>query len=164
LVPPLLGIVRSSNIPTVIRTSALSLLADCEHTHSLSMLPYGDGLFEAMIDLLQVETVPATLHGRRSENDTKGSAELTIESEPTSLNPKIPPLRRAALHFLLIGLRARLAQIRHSTVQGSSFSSLKRARTTLQYVSSTDKDTVVRVMAREAEEEIEQLYEAIAKM
>jgi hypothetical protein len=38
---------------------------------------------------------------------------------------------------------------------------LGRARTTLGYVSSTDEDTVVRVMAREAGEELAQLSNAL---
>jgi hypothetical protein len=40
-------------------------------------------------------------------------------------------------------------------------STLKRAKTTLAYVASTDQDSVVRTMAREASEGLRQLQHAI---
>jgi len=42
-----------------------------------------------------------------------------------------------------------------------SGSQIKRIKVTLAYVGSTDKDNVVRVMAREAIEGLDQLSEAI---
>lgn len=168
LLPPLFNLVRSSHIPTTLRTSALSLLAESENTNSLSLLPYATTLFEAMIDLLQIESVPAI---DRSQMPSEGEAKdkegdrstVTMDSHPTSMNSKFPPLRRAALHFLSLLLQASTLQAYDSPSQAPQFesASMKRARTTLAYVASTDEDIVVRVMSREALESLEQLGRAM---
>ncbi|KAJ7047394.1 hypothetical protein C8F04DRAFT_935919 [Mycena alexandri] len=148
LVPPLFHVVRSSQIPTTLRTSALSLLAECENTCSLALIPYVTDLSEAMIDLLQIES----------------SSNVSTESDdnnPLSANSKLPPFRRAALHFLGLLIRETTRQIYESAHIEFSNRSFKRIRTTLGYVASTDGDMVVRVMAREAVEGLGELEEAM---
>ncbi|KAJ7095353.1 hypothetical protein B0H15DRAFT_775607 [Mycena belliarum] len=147
LVPPLFHIVRSSQVPTTLRTSALSLLAECENTCPLALVPYGTDLSEAMIDLLQIESSGVAL--KDSE-----------DSNPTSVDSKLPSFRRAALHFLGLLIRETTRQIYDS--QHTEFSSklLNRIRTTLAYLAATDSDRVVRVMAREAVEGLLELEEA----
>ncbi|KAF8076354.1 hypothetical protein FPV67DRAFT_413223 [Lyophyllum atratum] len=158
LVPPLFNILRLRHIPTALRTSSLSLLADCESTSPLAMLPYTADLAEAMIDILQIETVPAKFKASTPED-----GEPTIESEPTSANPKFPPLRRAALHFLSLLIRETTKLVYDSSFGGSPFPAgfMKRAKATLGYVASTDDDNIARVMAREADEGLNQLNLAI---
>lgn len=157
-------------MPTTLRTSSLSLLAECISTHPSSLLHYTTDLAEAMIDLVQIETVPSNqvpTKGRPSP-DTKEQEDEedpipTMDSQPTSTNSKFPPLRRAALHFLALLLREMTTRVYESTFSNSMFTSslMKRSKTTLAYVSSTDEDVVVRVMARETGEGLEQLERAM---
>lgn len=166
LIPPLFKIFRSHHIPTVLRTSALSLLGECENTNSLSLLAYINDLFEAMIDLLQVESVavanPESSNNIRPEDESEGKTKepniIDTQSSPT----ESPSLRRAALHFLLMVIRATTVRLYDSGGKSevSYQMSTKRARTTLAFTASTDDDVVVKVMAREALEALEQLQQA----
>ncbi|KZT72491.1 hypothetical protein DAEQUDRAFT_722639 [Daedalea quercina L-15889] len=185
LVPPLFSVVRTSDLPTTLRTSALSLLAQCAKTNSLALLPYAADLSEAMVDLLQVETVPAAQRRRpprkggeapnseRQGSDTDDKQENaappppsipdTMDAQPTSRNSKFPPLRRAALHFLALLIQACAERLYDSDAAGAlTFPTrlVRRAKTTLGYVAATDEDAVVRVMAREALEGLDQLAQA----
>ncbi|KAJ6599093.1 hypothetical protein DFH09DRAFT_24467 [Mycena vulgaris] len=146
LVPPLFHIVRSSQVPTTLRTSALSLLAECENTCPLALVPYVTDLSEAMIDLLQIESTSA--------------APESEDTNPTSTDSKLPPFRRAALHFLGLLIRETTRQIYDSSRIEFSSRLLKRIRTTLTYVAGTDGDMIVRVMAREAVDGLSDLEEA----
>ncbi|KAI5893359.1 ARM repeat-containing protein [Schizophyllum commune H4-8] len=165
LVPVLFSMVRSAYLPTTLRTSALSLLGDCVHTYALAMLPYVPDLTSALLDLLQVEgvvgdTVPEKAgkelpakteqqlaEGRKKpEHARRPKPAPSMDSLPTSTNSKFPPLRRAALHFLALLIR--------TTTQ-------HRAKITLGYIASTDQDGIVRVMAREAVEELGELERAL---
>ncbi|KAG6854762.1 hypothetical protein C0991_001189 [Blastosporella zonata] len=160
LVPPLFRILRLRHIPTSLRTSSLSLLADCESTSSVAMLPYVTDLAGAMLDILQLEIVPVNLGSRNNENqETQASS---MDSEPLSSNAKFPPLRRAALHFLALMVRETTKQIYESSFAVSLFSDdfMRRAKTILGYVASVDSDNIVRVMAREAVEDLEHLNTA----
>lgn len=161
LVPPLFNVVRSPHVPTTLRTSSLSLLADCEGAHALSLLRYTADLSDAMIDLLQVESKPATASKAPESTPTPTP---TLDDQPTSTNSKLPPLRRAAIHLLALLIREAISEVYESESTSTSiFPSglMKRARTTLAYISSTDEDAVVRVMAREAKEELDHLGQAM---
>ena len=157
---------RSHHLPITLRTSALSLLSVCLDTSALAFLPYATDLSTAMIDLLQVESTPQALklHRQKSEpSNDDAQLKSTMESGSTLTDSKHPSLRRAALHLLALLLRATIAGVYDSGYQGQVFpgSDVKRAKTTLLYVASTDVDSIVRVMAREAMEQMEQLNEAI---
>lgn len=175
LIPPFFKLVRASDIPTTLRTSALSLLADCVNTYSLAVLAYAEDLAGAMVDLLQTESVPVKQDDigkgeipKQEENSEESiSSESqqrmdTMDNTPTAKNSKFPPLRRAALHFL--GLLAREAtQYSCESLSKTTLLSqevIQRARVTLAYISSTDVDSVVRVMAREVHEGLEELVKA----
>ncbi len=178
LVPPLFQVVRASHFPTVLRTSAISLLAQSVRTNALAVLPYIVDLAGAMVDLLQVESVPMQPRaGPRSDDasETKsdgGAGEAAgadppkpqpKESQPTTTDTKIPPLRRAALHFLGLLIQACTTRI-YETGDTERFllppDIMRRAKTTLGYLAATDADDVVRVMARETVEGLDQLAEA----
>ena len=175
LVPHLFAIVRSSDIPTTLRTSSLSLLSTCVNTFPLAMLPYVEDLSTAMIDLLQIESVffapktslktPTNLRENDSEPCEDTEEPQTMDSNPTSKDPKFPPLRRAAIHFLSLLIQAATRQLYDQP--GTDVSVIfprilfNRLRVILEYVSSSDADHVVRLMAREATEGLEQLQQAI---
>ena len=166
LIPPLFAVVRSQSVPTALRTSALSLLADCVNTYTLAVLPYVVDLTDAMIDLLQVESVPAreiSSQPEEPEADTKpDKTPPTMDSHPSSTDSKFPPLRRAALHFLSLLTRSLMEQAYEKSFDVHiCMAVLRRAKTTLTYVASTDADTLVRVMAREAGEGLEQLQQTL---
>jgi hypothetical protein len=167
LVPSLFSIVRSLTIPTTLRSSAISLLAECEKTNSLSLLQYSGDLFEAMIDLLQVESVAVPgniISGNEKASSTdEVKPTITVDSHPTSTNSKLPPLRRAALHFLMRLVQQATVDAYQSGSMGQAFS-IKRARTTVAYVASTDEDAVVRVMAREVLDALKDLVQASVGM
>ncbi|KAF8627184.1 hypothetical protein AX15_004502 [Amanita polypyramis BW_CC] len=170
LIPPLFRVIRSQDVPTVLRTSSLSLLADCVNTYALAVLPYVIDLVDAMIDLLQVEGVPAKeaplQRDRSAEPDADaedGQESQTMDSQPLSTNSKFPPFRRAALHFLSLLIRSLTEQAYEKSFTDVHvyMSVLQRAKTTLAYVALTDEDAIVRVKAREAGEGLLQLQEAI---
>lgn len=162
LVPPLLKTLRSHHVPTTLRTSSISLLAECVKTYTLAMLPYLADLDDAIIDLLQLETVPATPRSSE-ENSNTADQTPTMDSDPTSTNSKFPPFRRAALHFLSLLFRETTKQIYESSFGGLILPDgfMRRAKSTLSYVASSDQDTVVRIMAREAGEGLEQIQRAM---
>ncbi|OJT09025.1 hypothetical protein TRAPUB_50 [Trametes pubescens] len=161
LIPPLFQVVRASHFPTVLRASAISLLAQCVNTNALAVLPYTVEFADAMIDLLQVESVPAT---QRKPTRSEPEPDVKAPHAASSVNAKFPPLRRAALHFLALLTQA---CTRHVFETGSAERLLlppglfRRAKTTLGYVAATDADDVVRVMARETVDALDQLAEAI---
>jgi len=113
----------------------------------VALIPYVTDLSEAMVDLLQIE----------SSSTTPAESE---DANPTSANSKLPSFRRAALHFLGLLIRETTRQIYDSSFPESGMA-VKRIRTTLIYISGTDGDTVVRVMAREAVEALAELEEAL---
>ncbi|KAG7096988.1 hypothetical protein E1B28_004383 [Marasmius oreades] len=150
IVPSLLRVLRSSNVPTALKMSALSLLADCQKTYPLVLLPFFGDLSGGTLDLIQLET-------RSTEFAT------TIEDEPTSKNSKFPGLRRAALHFMSLLLKGTIENIYDTSFRRSIYSEdlIRRTKLILSYISDTDADVVVRVMAREALELSKQLEYAI---
>ena len=181
LVPALFQVVRTSQFPTVLRTSTISLLAQCVKTNALAVLPYIVELADGMVDLLQIESVsaaprkasmrPEGKSGAKAEPEEAAGEEQndpsaalpTMDSQPTSTNTKFPPLRRAALHFLSLLIHACTNRVYETgDAEGLMLppSMMKRTKTTLGYVAATDADDVVRVMAREAAEGLDQLAEA----
>ncbi|KAI0317004.1 hypothetical protein OF83DRAFT_1276666 [Amylostereum chailletii] len=135
LVPPLFAVVRAAHLPTALRTSALALLGQCADATDLALVPYAADLADAMVHLLQIESVragprPARVSGpgekgrggrdagkpEGEDGDEDGDEdggrkapppeEATMDSAPTAANAKFPPFRRAALHFLALLVRA----------------------------------------------------------
>ncbi|EJC97432.1 uncharacterized protein FOMMEDRAFT_24437 [Fomitiporia mediterranea MF3/22] len=90
--------------------------------------------------------------------------EVTMDTRPTVSNPKFPPLRRAVyLHFLsllILALTSRVYDGEHVGVVPSG-SEMNHAALVLIYVSTTDEDGVVRIMAREANGQLQQLRNSV---
>ncbi|KAI9458406.1 hypothetical protein BJY52DRAFT_1204364 [Lactarius psammicola] len=172
LVPQLFSLVRSSHLPTTIRTSSLSLLATCADTADLALLPYVHDLANAMLDLLQVEGGASTRAADVNRPQTEAAATPSMDSEPTAADARFPPFRRASLHFLGVLVRAYTRRASSSSPSGVGTGALGnypldnndfpawRATTTLGYVAATDTDVVVRVMAREVGEAVRALERA----
>ncbi|THH18393.1 hypothetical protein EW146_g2595 [Bondarzewia mesenterica] len=191
LVPPLFAVTRASHLPTALRTSALSLLAQCAETCDLALVPYAADLTEALLDLLQIESVlsqpklPKTDATSTQSNGGNGAGQAerelresvaaphseksanrppSMDTHPTSRNSKFPPLRRAALHFLALLVRAYTVRAYNDGEMGLGAAldfPVGRAKRTLGYVAVTDADDVVRVMAREVGEAVGGLERAI---
>lgn len=87
----------------------------------------------------------------------------SMDSRPTAANSKYPPLRRAALHFLSLLVRALTGRAYSGDGVGGvpPGPEMKRALSVLGYVATTDEDEVVRIMAREASGHVEQLQRAL---
>jgi hypothetical protein len=156
IVPPLFAIVRNHNLPTTLRTSALSLLAQCADTSELALLSYTADLADAMVHLLQIESA------RDSSKMNNLKEEPTMDSFPTAANPKFPPFRRAALHFLALLVRAYTRQAVNEPDVSRRISSFpsERVKTVSEYLAATDVDDVVRVMARELVEAVDEMEKA----
>ena len=176
LIPPLFAVIKGSNIPTPLRTSSLALLADCVNTYPLAMLPYIEDISQSLVDLLQTESAPlehrklqsapsdAPDTTRARKSDQSEETNLTLDSNLSLTNPKSASLRRAALHFLSILITASTKLVYEETTINPNFfprDMFHRLSITVGYVSSTDEDKVVRMMARESKEHLEQLQRAV---
>lgn len=151
LVPALFRVVREPHLPAALRSSALSLLAQCTSTYALALLPYSTDLVEAMIDLLQTD---GSAH--------PAGAEVSMDEQPTSSNAKVAPLRRSALHLVSLLVRS-FIQVTYDAGAGAPSlprALLKRLTLTLRYVATTDTDGIAKMMAREATELVEALEKA----
>lgn len=139
------------------------------------MLPYIEDLAQTMVDLLQIENVPLSERKSKPETETEPVEEdevssdkpvkPTLDSDPTSRSTKFPPLRRSAVHFLSLLIKATTklvydeARINFGGLLAPT--SVRKMSITLDYISSTDEDSMVRVMAREAKDNLEALQEAV---
>jgi hypothetical protein len=149
--------VRASHLPTTLRTSALSLLAECAKTDYIALLRYLGDCIDGMIDLLQLESDSSS-----SADDVDPNRET--DSNPVSTNSKIPSLRRAALHFLILIIRSVTNEVPDDIEAISRVfrqGAITRARATIAYIASTDKDNVVKLMARETAEMLDDLGRSI---
>jgi hypothetical protein len=115
-----------------------------------------------MIDLLQVESVPRS-SGRGSQSQRDATCgEVNPDSEATSTDSKLPQLRRAALHFIAISVRGLIARVHdgHELPREIQKVTIGRAASTLSYVALVDEDAIVRLMARETRELLDDLGRA----
>jgi hypothetical protein len=141
LLPPLISLLREARAPVVLRTSAISLLSECVNTCARVVERYTEGIAEGMLDLILVEMTMATPTPRpaaREEGKKTGKGEEvsvgqsepqskperhadTLDISPLSTTPKVPALRRAALHFLALLLRVLTQEVyERDTGQGGS--------------------------------------------
>ncbi|GAA6057959.1 hypothetical protein JCM3770_000651 [Rhodotorula araucariae] len=72
LLPPLLVVLRSSNLPIPLRASAITILASCVETAPAALVQHADVLTEACVTLLQVESVPLAPRSRAPPPAAKG--------------------------------------------------------------------------------------------
>lgn len=140
MVPKLMHVFHSTYLPTNLRSSSISTLAACMEVSSIALLPWTDELVSGLTDLLQVESVSFTAtpisRGATTEESSAprtaddittddsgepitrdtGSARINRHPEEDTIpaltmSAKAPTLRRAALHFLSLLLRAFVLRI-----------------------------------------------------
>jgi len=158
--------IRNADIPTVLRTSSISLLADCVQTWPIALLSYIQDLCFGLIDLLQVEAFAAKSVVQQKEAEGHSHEGLTtMDSDPTLKDSKIPALRRSAIHFLGSYIREIIQLIYNDKHLDAKImipmSLAQKASITLDYISSTDDDGRVRVMAKEVKEDLGDLQRAL---
>ncbi|KAL1405390.1 hypothetical protein Q8F55_009021 [Vanrija albida] len=119
VVPVLLSTFANAKLPTILRTSALSLLSTCAEVDHLALLPWADELASAAVDLVQIESVASSPFGPEpaaqpqptrkvvlidddepEEEAPKETGPRIVDDEPTAQDSKHPALRRAAVVFL----------------------------------------------------------------
>jgi len=88
-----------------------------------------------------------------------------MDSDPTLKDSKIPALRRSAIHFLGSYIREIIQLIYNDKHLDAKImipmSLAQKASITLDYISSTDDDGRVRVMAKEVKEDLGDLQRAL---
>ena len=84
LVPPLLTIIRTAHLPATLRSSALSILAECANTNVKALEPYAAGLADTCVELVKLESVPIKsseeIKPKRTEEKPKDE-EMTQDDE-----------------------------------------------------------------------------------
>jgi hypothetical protein len=142
---------------------------------------YSHEIGEAMLDLLQLETVasaekrdgePAAQDGQRLQDATLSyitsrqivqAGDIEMDLDPLQKDGRLSPLRRSAIHLLTVLVKVLLHQVYEhgaSGVRGNLFSA-QRGLTTLRYIATTDADTTVRVLAAEGADLLVQLRRAM---
>ncbi|WWC61582.1 uncharacterized protein I303_104166 [Kwoniella dejecticola CBS 10117] len=104
IVPPLMSIYPNNILPTVLRSSALSILSTCARVAPYSILPWAGDLASSTLDLIQLESVqsspfkPTPEHIAPEENHAKtqwGKSKLVqlVDDEPIVLTEdvEVPP-------------------------------------------------------------------------
>jgi hypothetical protein len=178
LVPQLLNIVRNSDIPVTLRSSALSILSVAIETAPMALLPYIYTLADACLTLLSLESRPLkrrrdesqaedddgddaeSLGPIRTEAELKSARKLIgydESEEPLSTDPKHPSFRRSAILFIALLLRSTaVAEEDNTSTSGMLVSPeiVERTRVVLGYVGSTDEDGLVRFQAGQVLDEL----------
>lgn len=165
LIPPLLLVFRSSNLPTALRSSSLSILSLITNTSPLTAAPHLITLVLACADLLQIESVPMSSTPNTSKEtppvedadeeeipSDQLPEEDMLEASPVLSNPKHPVLRRSALYFLSAAVRADL----HAE-EKIEMDVWKRVARVVGYVRVTDVDLTVRGLAGEVEVDLKRV-------
>ncbi|WWC70477.1 uncharacterized protein I206_104428 [Kwoniella pini CBS 10737] len=99
IVPPLMSIYPLNTLPTVVRSSALSILSTCARVAPYSIFPWSDELASSTLDLIQIESVKSLPFKPVSDDDTTekpaprspwGKSKLVqlVDDEPL---PEAPP-------------------------------------------------------------------------
>jgi hypothetical protein len=162
--------------------SAISLLSWCIDVAPVSTSLYSREIGEAMLDLLQLETVTSVEKERyaksKAPDDDRSQAatssyitlkhiiqpgDIEMDLDPLQKDTKLSPLRRSAIHFLTVLVKNLLQQVYESgasSVSGNLFSA-QRGLTTLRYIATTDADNTARVLAAEAADLLAQLRRAM---
>lgn len=149
----------------MLRSSALSILAQCVEMSPAALTPWTDDLLSGMLDILQIESVRATPLSRKARDEAraqtdKEKTDAEIDASPQSADSKLPPLRRSALLCFALIVRSIIAGVYEGSSHVQRGGLWNRARTLLEYVRITDSDSLVRVQAAETLALVKQLGRA----
>ncbi|CAE6425596.1 unnamed protein product [Rhizoctonia solani] len=164
LIPPLFRVIRAQGLPTVLRSSALSILAQCVETSPVSVTAWTDDILSGMLDILQLESVQAVPLSRKARDEARQQEEvkldLVIESKPQEVDSKLPPLRRSALVCFALVVRSMVEGVYEGTRSAQLGDLRSKAVTIIEYIRVTDSDPVVRTQAAETLSLVKQLGRA----
>ncbi|CUA70257.1 Cyclin-D-binding Myb-like transcription factor 1 [Rhizoctonia solani] len=164
LVPPLFRVVRAQTLPTVLRSSALSILAQCVETSSVSITAWIEDILSGMLDILQLESVQAVPLSRKSREETRENEvpklDALVDSNPQDADSKLPPLRRSALLCFALVIRSMVEGVYEGTRSAQLGDLRSKTIAILDYVRITDSDPVVRTQAAETLSLVKQLGRA----
>ncbi|SCV69399.1 BQ2448_2419 [Microbotryum intermedium] len=143
LVPTLLVVLRGGDLPTPLRSSALTVLASCVESELQAVKEWVGGIVEACLTLLSIESRPITRKRQvqfeelgsssdEEEDGEEGRASLpnpfksttTVDKkkrpeetpDPTSKDPTHPAFRRSAVLFLSLTLRS-IQKVRYEALE-----------------------------------------------
>ena len=135
VVPALLAVLSNNEQPTILRTSAFSILASCYEQVPLALIAHSESLLAAALTILSLESRPmkhsvnkeavnkeeSPLQEEVEEQDQQELADLMASfnvtkpkrrpeetASPVSTDTQHPALRRAALLFIALLARAEL--------------------------------------------------------
>ncbi|EUC57692.1 nucleolar protein [Rhizoctonia solani AG-3 Rhs1AP] len=164
LVPPLFRVVRAQALPTVLRSSALSILAQCIETCPVSITAWTDDILSGMLDVLQLESVQAVPLSRKAREEAREKEVLRLDAaidfQPQEVDSKLPPLRRSALLCFALVVRSMVEGVYEGTRSAQLGNLRSKAVTVLDYLRITDSDPVVRTQAGETLSLVKQLGRA----
>jgi hypothetical protein len=149
----------------VLRSSALSILAQCVETSPAALTPWTDDILSGMLDILQIESVRAAPLTRKAgeearSNNERTAADEVVDVRPQDVDSKLPPLRRSALLCFALVVRSTIAGVYEGSGHVQRGGLWNKARTLLDYARVTDEDSVVRVQAAETLALVKQLGRA----
>jgi len=154
IIPAMLSVTRSSEYPTVLRGSALSLISQCVNANPLAMLPFYTDLISALVDLLSIETI--TRGSKAAAEAEKKAAATQLENgkvpdpadlDPSLRDPKLPAFRRSAAYLLATILRQASEKGFAESLMGPQLAA--RMVKVIRYVRDTDIDGHVKAKAQE---------------
>ncbi|KAF8709365.1 Required for nuclear transport of RNA pol II C-terminus 1, partial [Rhizoctonia solani] len=164
LVPSLFRVIRAHNLPTILRSSALSILSQCVETSPVSVTGWTEDILSGMLDILQLESVQAVPLSRKAREEARQKEEtkfdLSVDSNPQEVDSKLPPLRRSALVCFALVVRSMVEGMYEDTRPAQLGNLRSKAITVLEYVRLTDSDSVTRTQAAETLSLVKQLGRA----
>ncbi|QRW15971.1 Required for nuclear transport of RNA pol II C-terminus 1 [Rhizoctonia solani] len=164
LVPSLFRVTRAHNLPTILRSSALSILSQCVETSPVSVTGWTEDILSGMLDILQLESVQAVPLSRKAREEARQKEEtkfdLSVDSNPQEVDSKLPPLRRSALVCFALVVRSMVEGVYEDTRPAQLGNLRSKAITVLEYVRLTDSDSVTRTQAAETLSLVKQLGRA----
>ncbi|KAF8681443.1 Required for nuclear transport of RNA pol II C-terminus 1 [Rhizoctonia solani] len=164
LVPSLFRVIRAHNLPTILRSSALSILSQCVETSPVSVTGWTEDILSGMLDILQLESVQAVPLSRKAREEARQKEEtkfdLSVDSNPQEVDSKLPPLRRSALVCFALVVRSMVEGVYEDTRPAQLGNLRSKAITVLEYVRLTDSDSVTRTQAAETLSLVKQLGRA----
>ncbi|CAE6527383.1 unnamed protein product [Rhizoctonia solani] len=164
LIPPLFRVVRAQALPTILRSSALSILSHCVETSPISITAWTDDILSGMLDIMQLESVQAMPLSRQAREEARKQEapklDSAVDSKPQEVNSKLPPLRRSALLCFALVVRSMVEGIYGGTRPTQLGNLRSKTVTVLEYLRITDGDPVVRTQAAETLSLVKQLGRA----
>ncbi|KAG8763585.1 hypothetical protein FRC11_001154 [Ceratobasidium sp. 423] len=164
LIPPVFRVVRAQALPTVLRSSALSILAQCVETSPVSVTAWTDDILSGMLDILQLESMQAVPLSRKAREETRRQEvpklDSVVDSKPQEVDSKLPPLRRSALLCFALVMRSMVEGVYEGNHPAQLGNLRSKAVTVLDYLRITDSDPIVRTQAAETLSLVRQLGRA----